>query len=127
MRLSDQDAPPLLDGQCIYKFGLQNLLCDILQRDSYYELCHDSKDFPCSFKKVASPRKPKPSPVISAKVEAFDLIANDFSDDYSGLKDYVILPSRDRTESEPPTYPDSQSQSKKRPDSPTVLRGVGDG
>jgi hypothetical protein len=125
MRLSDQDAPPLLDGQCIHKFGLQNLLCDILQRDSYYELCHDSKDFPCSFKKVANPRKPKPSPVSAApKVEAFDMIANDFSDDYSGLKNYVILPSRARTEPEPPTYPDSQSQSKNSKDSPLVLGGV---
>jgi len=73
---------------------------------------------------VASPRKPKPSPAITAKVESFDLIANDFSDEYSGLKNYVILPSRARTESEPPTYPDSQSQSKKGKDSPLVLGGV---
>jgi hypothetical protein len=124
MRLSDQDAPPLLDGQCIHKFGLQNLLCDILQRDSYYELCHDSKDFPCSFKKVANPRKPKPSPVSAApKVEAFDMIANDFSDDYSGLKNYVILPSRDRTESEAPPFNDSRIQDEKASDNPTVRRG----
>ena len=94
-------------------------------RNGTYRFLQSIYHFPCSFKKVANPRKPKPSPVSAApKVEAFDMIANDFSDDYSGLKNYVILPSRARTDPEPPTYPDSQSQSKKGKDSPLVLGGV---
>ena len=66
---------------------------------------------------LSTPRKPKPCPVISAKVEAFDLIVNDFSDDYSGLKDYVILPSRDRGDSDSLSSDLSQS---KRQDSAAI-------